>query len=84
MFEIPTVSGDTVRVDRMEADMMPGAIITVKRQPDMVAGAVVLRIDGYHNGKLASCRLNPIILSSVSPATGQPFGEAPCRAFRFS
>ena len=59
MFEIPTVSGDTVRVDRMEADMMPGAIITVKRQPDMVAGAVVVRIDGYLNGKLADCCFNP-------------------------
>ena len=58
-FDILTVSGDAVRVDRMEADVMPGDIITIKRQPDTVAGAVVLRIDGYLNGKLAACRLNP-------------------------
>ena len=58
-FDILTVNGDVVRVDRIEADVMPGGIITVKRQPDTAAGAVVLRIDGYLNGKLAACCLNP-------------------------
>ena len=36
--DILTVNGNTVRVDHMEADEMPGDIITVKRQPDTVAG----------------------------------------------
>ena len=45
---------------------MPSGIITVKRHPDTVAGAVVLQIDGYLNGKLAACRLNPYIVQCVA------------------
>jgi hypothetical protein len=38
--DIVTVNGNA---DRMEPEVMPGDIITVREQPDTVAGAVVLR-----------------------------------------
>ena len=49
--DILTVNGNVV--DRMEADVMPAAgdIITVKEQPDKVAGAVVLRRSTVPVGK---------------------------------
>ena len=49
--DILTVNGKAVTVDRMEADVMPGDIITVKGQPDTVAGAVVLRRSTVPVGK---------------------------------
>ena len=63
--------------------MMPGAIITVKRQPDIVAGAVVLRIDGYLNGKLTDCRFNPYYIvqcvASYPMVNWATLRGSPCR-----
>ena len=49
--DILTVNGNAVTVDRMGPDVMPGDIITVREQPDTVAGAVVLRRSSVSIGK---------------------------------
>jgi hypothetical protein len=51
--DILTVNGNaaTVYMDSMEPDVMPGDTITVREQPDTVAGAVVLRRSSVPIGK---------------------------------